>query len=104
MTDPVVTVALEQGSTVVRWYRTVADAAFPGGALLEASMRGVRASGWLTDIPAGWVDAAVRAHHTLRSDPLRDMTALATHRNDGPPNGPLVPVDHLAQARAEKGR
>jgi hypothetical protein len=104
MTDPVVTVTPDQGDTVVRWYRTVADAAFPGGALLEASMRGARVSGWLTDVPAGWVDAAVRAHHALREDPLRDMTALATHRHDGPANGPLVPVDPLAHARAEKGR
>lgn len=97
MTDPVVTVGTDQGNTVIRWYRTVADAAFPGGALVEASMRGARVSGWLTDVPAGWVDAAVRAHHALREDPQRDMTPLATHRHDGPANGLLVPVDRMSE-------
>lgn len=104
MIDPVVIVTKAGGGDVVRWHRTPEEATRPGEPLIEATVRGVRVPGWLTDVPAGWVEAAVRAHHTLRSDPERDMTGLATHRHDGPSNGPLVAVDPLAPARDGKGR
>lgn len=90
--DPVVTVTSNRTGTAVRWFRTAADAAFPGQAPLTATVRGVTVVGYLTDVDAGWVDAAVRAHHRLRENPDEDMTALATHapRPGGPPNGPLL--------------
>ena len=87
-TDPVVTVS--RGA--VRWFTSLAAAAHPGSAPLVATAAGVVVNGYLTDLPAGWVDAAVRAHKTLAADPGADLGLMATHRNAGPPNGPLVPV------------
>lgn len=92
-TDPVVTVSGGE----VRWFTSLAAAAHPGSAPLVATAAGVVVRGYLTDLPAGWVDAAVRAHETLSADPGADLSMMATHRNSGPPNGPLVPADRASE-------
>lgn len=96
-TSPVVVVHERNGDTAVCWYPDPSSAHYPGSAALHATAAGVRVAGYLTDVPRGWVDAAVRAHELLKADPGADMTRLATHRNAGPSNGPLVPADHPSE-------
>ncbi len=92
-TDPVVTVTgRPEDGQVIRWFVTPADATLPGQAPLTATTRGVTAAGYLTDLPAGWVDAARRAHEQLRANPYADLSRLATHYYEPPGNGPLRPV------------
>ena len=91
-TDPVVTVANTRShGQVVRWFRDLPAAHYPASAPLTADARGVAVSGYLTDLPPGWVEAAVRAHDTLKANPAADLTMMATHVNRGPSNGPLLP-------------
>lgn len=91
-TDPVVTVAVTRShGQIIRWFWDLAAAEHPASALLTASQRGVTVTGYLTDLPPGWVDAAVRAHATLKADPKADLSMMATHVNRGPSNGPLIP-------------
>ncbi len=99
-TDPVVTVTADPGGggQVVRWFLTPADATHPGNAPLTATARGVAATGYLTDLPAGWVDAARRAHEQLRANPYADLSRLATHRYGPPGNGPLQAVQRGGKA------
>ncbi len=92
-TDPVVTVTGQPADgQVVRWFRSPADATRPGSAPLTATARGVAAAGYLTDVPAGWVDAARRVYEQLRANPYTDLSRLATHYYEPPGNGPLRPV------------
>ena len=92
-TDPVVTVTGRPADgQVVRWFVTPADAGHPGSAPLVATRRGVVVTGYLTDLPPGWVDAARRAHEQLRAEPYADLGKLATHYYAGAGNGPLLPV------------
>jgi len=87
--------ATTMDGTVVRWYRDLADAQ-TYRPILAASRAGVMAPyGYLTDIPPEWMQAATQAHETLRRDPGADMSRLATHVNQGPANGPLVPVEEV---------
>ncbi len=94
-TDPVVVVTAGRPGhgQQVRWFLNVEDATRPAGARLTATARGVAVAGYLTDVPDGWVDAAVRAHRRLHADPRVDLQGMATHYNRGPSNGPLVPVE-----------
>lgn len=94
MSDPVITVkATIMDGTVVRWHRNL-NAAEIHLPTLSASHNGVMVHGeYLTDVPDTWITAAREAHETLRADRDADMTHLATHRNRGFPNGPLVPVE-----------
>jgi hypothetical protein len=84
--------------TVVRWHHTL-SAAETHRPAISASRRGVAVQAeYLTDLPPEWVAAATAAYETLRRTPRADMRHLATHRNRGPSNGPLVPVEE-----AERG-
>jgi hypothetical protein len=81
--------------TVVRWYRSVADAEIHRP-VLEAARRGVNLgpTEYLTDIPDEWIAAARDAHQQLVADRHADLSHLATHRHGrGLLNGPLEPVD-----------
>ena len=95
LTDPVVVVTPGRPGhgQQVRWFLNVEEATRPAGARLVATARGVAVGGYLTDLPGGWVDAAVRAHRRLHADPRTDLRPMATHYNRGPANGPLVPVE-----------
>jgi hypothetical protein len=86
--DPVVTV----NASVVRWHRTVADAQNVNP-VLSASRNGVTVHAeFLTGIPDEWVATAKAAYRELAARRDADVRRLATHRNDGFSNGPLVPV------------
>lgn len=92
-TSPVVVVRTDNnGNTAASWYPDLDAAHYPGNAALVATPAGVTVAGYLTDIPAGWVEAARRAHDQLKTDPAADLGRLATHYHDGPSNGPLKPV------------
>lgn len=95
MTEPpVITVtATVMDGQVARWHRTV-EAATIHRAMLSASRNGVSVHAeYLTDVPQEWIDAARAAHAELAADRGADMRRLATHRNRGFGNGPLVPVE-----------
>lgn len=91
---PIITVtATVMDGTVVRWHHTL-SAAETFRPAVSASRRGVAIHAeYLTDVPAEWVTSATRAYETLRRAPRADMKHLATHRNRGVMNGPLVPVE-----------
>jgi hypothetical protein len=78
--------------TVVRWYRTVA-AAENHRPVLSASRNGVMVHAeYLTSIPDAWVDSAKTTYMRLERDRNADVRHLATHRNQGPSNGPIAEV------------
>lgn len=91
---PVITVtATVMDGQVVRWHRTV-QAAATMRPEVSASRNGVAVHAqYLTDVPPEWVDAAKAAHSVMRCNRQADMRILATHINQGPSNGPLVPVE-----------
>lgn len=99
MADPVVTVnATIMDGQVARWYRTVADAQNMSP-VLSASRNGVMVhASYLTGIPDEWVAAAKAAHRELVASRSADVRRLATHRNEGFGNGPLVPVSPAESA------
>lgn len=99
-TGPVVVVRRPSAGTAVSWYRDLAAASYPGKGLVVATAAGVTVPGYITDLPRGWVDAAIRAHEQLKADPAADMSRLATHQHVGPANGPLRPVELGKAARA----
>lgn len=92
-TDPVVTVS----GGVVSWFTSLDAARKVWPAPLCATAAGVVVTGYLTDLPPGWVDAACRAHAVLKSDPDADLSMMATHRSAGAPSGALVPADRLSE-------
>jgi hypothetical protein len=83
--------------TAVRWYRGM-SAAEMHRPVLSASRRGVKVYDgvYLNEVPPEWIAAAMQAYETLRGDPRADVKHLATHVNKGPSNGPLVPVEEVA--------
>lgn len=99
MTDkPVITVtATIMSGAVVRWHQTL-SAAENHRPVLSASREGVMTHNdvYLNEIPPDWIAAATQAYETLRRNPRADVRHLATHVNRGPSNGPLVPVEEVA--------
>ncbi len=93
MAEPVVTVtATVMDGQVARWHRTVEDAQNVN-CVLSASRNGVVVHAeFLTGIPDEWVVSAKAAHRELAARRDADVRRLATHRHDGFPNGPPVPV------------
>lgn len=98
MTDkPVITVtATIMDGAVVRWHRSQSAAEYCTPTV-TASRNGVMVpNGYVTDVPPEWMQAAMQAHETLRRAPGADMKHLATHRHNIVANGPLVPVEEVA--------
>ncbi|MGW0587461.1 hypothetical protein [Streptosporangium sp. NPDC002607] len=95
--DPVVTVTpTVMDGTVVRWHHSVRDAEIHRP-VVSASRRGVAIHAeYITDVPVGWIVAATQAYEALLNDRRADLGHLATHRNQGHPSGPLVPVTEVS--------
>lgn len=88
---PVVTITrIGRDGTLVRWFRSVGDAQQQRAAL-AVSLSGIAVYGSLHDVPDAWVSAAREAFSVLADD--GDVHRFATHRHQGPENGPLVPVE-----------
>lgn len=97
LVGPVVTVtATIMDGTVVRWHRSL-SAAECHAPTVTASRNGVMVpNGYVTDVPPEWMQAATQAYEKLRRAPRADMKHLATHRHNIVANGPLVPVEEVA--------
>lgn len=91
--DPVVLVNRFGDETVVRWFKDLWSAE-RNHVILSATEKGVRVYGaYLHEIPDAWLDNASAAYQSLSKDRHADVSHLATHRNRGPMNGPLVAIE-----------
>lgn len=73
---------------VLRWYRDVAHAAYRAERV-SASRNGVRATGYLHDIPANVLADAEAVHQALAAGSA-DVFSYVTHRRVRPPAAALV--------------